>query len=229
MRVFLLLTALSFTAHAEDRVAKARERSLQRVKDAFASAGVTYPPQELHLRAFKKEKVIEVWAGKRGEPLHHVKDFLVCAASGELGPKRKQGDFQVPEGLYEISRFNPQSAFHLSMKVDYPNAADRVLGSPGDLGGDIYIHGNCASVGCLAIEDAPIEELYVMAQDTTTRPITVHIFPSRKVVEASEGAPHAALWQQLEQARLLFDATHRPPKRVIDAKTGTYVLGKKRQ
>ncbi len=229
MRVLLLLTVFSLSAQAEDRVAKARQRSLQRVKDIFAAAGIAYPPQELHLRAFKKEKVIEVWAGKRGEALKHVKNFPVCAASGELGPKRKQGDLQVPEGLYEISRFNPQSAFHLSMKVDYPNAADRVLGSPGDWGGDIYIHGNCASVGCLAIEDGPIEELYVMAQDTTTRPISVHIFPSRSAIEASDSAPHAALWEQLEQARLLFDTTHRPPKRVIDAKTGTYVVSRKRQ
>ncbi len=173
------------------------------------------------MRAFKAERVLEVWAGKKGQPLTHIKAFPICAASGQPGPKRARGDSQVPEGLYEISLFNPLSNFHLSLKVSYPNAADRILGTEPDLGGDIFIHGSCASVGCLAIEDGPIEELYVMAQDTVRKPIAIHIFPTRVGGEVAE---HAALWHQLEEAQKLFDRTHRPPNALVDKKTGAYLF-----
>lgn len=225
MRCVLLVVILYGTAQAGDRVTQARTNVGTSVQAAFEAVGLQYPPQELHLRAFKTERVIEVWASdKKGQPLTHVKDFAVCAASGELGPKRKRGDLQVPEGLYEIERFNPVSNFHLSMKVNYPNASDRVLGARGNLGGDIFIHGNCASVGCLAIEDGPIEELYVMASDTVTRPIAVHIFPRRmeNAAPISAESPHAQLWRQLETAYRVFARTRRPPAFKVDPRTGAY-------
>src|SRR5205814_6993990 len=91
-----------------------------------------------------------------------IKTYRVCAASGGLGPKLQAGDGQVPEGFYEISQFNPWSQFLLSMRVSYPNALDRKLKHTG---GDIFIHGNCVTIGCLPIEDGPIQELYIIAKD----------------------------------------------------------------
>lgn len=225
---------LSTTAAAEDRVAAARKRAGETVRELFRAAGVDYPADELYIRAFKHEKVVEAWAGKKGKPLVKVKEWPFCYASGNLGPKRRQGDLQVPEGFYRVVHFNPRSNFHLSLGVDYPNASDRILGEKGKLGGDIYIHGSCASIGCIAIEDGPIEELYLMALDAKTRPIRTDIFP-RKLDEAGmaelakgHGEALVAFWKQLQPGYLYFEEHKRPPPFSVDPKTGAYRVGKAR-
>ena len=83
--------------------------------------------------------------------------------SGTTGPKRLQGDFQVPEGFYHINEFNPNSNYHLSMGLNYPNSSDRILSDSLRPGGEIYIHGSCVSVGCIPLNDDEIEELYLIA------------------------------------------------------------------
>lgn len=92
-----------------------------------------------------------------------IKDYQICSLSGELGPKRQQGDLQVPEGFYWIDRFNPASNFYLSLGINYPNQFDRILGKSGELGGDIFIHGGCVTIGCIPITDDKIKELYLIA------------------------------------------------------------------
>jgi murein L,D-transpeptidase YafK len=102
--------------------------------------------------------------------------------SGTMGPKRMEGDYQVPEGFYHINEFNPNSNYHLSLGINYPNASDRILSNTDRPGGSIYIHGNCVSTGCIAISDEPIEELYVLASAARNQGqefIPVHIFPVR--------------------------------------------------
>lgn len=221
--------ALLWALHAlppAQRVEAARthESSLRAL---FAARGVSYPPEELYLRVFKHERELEVWAGLRGAPLRHIKTFPICAASGQLGPKRARGDLQVPEGFYVIDRFNPASSFHVSLRVSYPNASDRRLGAR-DPGGDIYIHGGCASIGCLAIEDGPIEELYLLALAARRRPIPVHIFPRKMDDEgwqalAREGdEARRRFWRQLQPGFLLFEATRRPPRVSVDPANGNY-------
>ncbi len=96
--------------------------------------------------------------------------------SGVLGPKRKEGDLQVPEGFYYINDFNPHSKYHLSLGLSYPNEADRINSPHKKLGGQIYIHGDCVSTGCIAIGDKNIEELYQLCEKSV-QPIPVHIFP----------------------------------------------------
>jgi hypothetical protein len=155
----VLCVLLGGVAHAEDRVAAARRARQEALAQSLSAAGVAWPPEELYVRAFKLEREVEVWAGARGKPLVRVKVYPVCAASGELGPKRQEGDLQVPEGFYLLDSFNPLSSFHLSMRVSYPNDSDRKLSDPRRPGGNIAIHGNCVSMGCIAIEDGPIEEL----------------------------------------------------------------------
>lgn len=218
-------------AGAEDRVADARKRRTEDVKALAKAAGLSYPVGEVYLRAFKKEKVLELWAGEAKKPLKLVKSYPFCAASGELGPKRREGDLQVPEGFYELQSFNPQSNFHLSLQVSYPNASDRVLSDPKKPGGAIYIHGNCASIGCIAIEDGPIEEVYLFALDAKVRRIPIHIFPQRldeAGAKEAQAGPHAAFWQQLVPGYALFEANRRPPSSKVDAKTGGYVVSEGR-
>ncbi|MBI3184932.1 MAG: L,D-transpeptidase family protein [Myxococcales bacterium] len=224
---------------AEDRVAQARKDQAAAVAEAFRAAGVSYPPRELYLRAFKAEKELEVWAGEPGKPLVKVKAFPFCYASGELGPKRRLGDLQVPEGFYRINHFNPRSNFHLSLGVSYPNESDRILGERGRPGGDIYIHGSCVSIGCIAIEDGPIEQLYLMALDARERsgkPVPVHIFPHRlddagmAELERAHGSSQPLLdfWKSLRPGYLLFEENRRPPLVTVDAKTGAYRIARGR-
>ncbi|MDB5232964.1 MAG: exported protein, partial [Chitinophagaceae bacterium] len=99
-----------------------------------------------------------------------------------LGPKRMQGDYQVPEGFYYINEFNPNSTYHLSLGINYPNMSDRILSDSAEPGGDIYIHGSCLTVGCIPIQDSQIEELYILAtyaKNSGQDFIPVHIFPVR--------------------------------------------------
>src|SRR5690606_11025729 len=99
---------------------------------------------------------------KNGEKFTLVKTYPVCSSSGLPGPKRKKGDRQTPEGFYHIDRFNPQSAFHLSLGINYPNSSDKILGHS-DPGGDIFIHGSCVTIGCVPLTDDLIKEVYVLA------------------------------------------------------------------
>jgi murein L,D-transpeptidase YafK len=230
MRLAWVLCVLSSLAVAKDRVAQARENQAEPLKKLFTDAGLSYPADELYLRAFKEEKELEVWSGPRGKALTLVQRYPICAASGELGPKREQGDSQVPEGFYEIKSFNPTSSYHLSIEVSYPNASDAVLGTRGNLGGLIYLHGNCVSIGCIAITDGPAEQVYLMALDAKVRRIPIHIFP-RRLDEAGlkslQTNPNLEFWKQLQPGYLFFERTHRPPAVKIDLKTGAYAVSAK--
>ena len=105
-------------------------------------------------RAFKKEALLELWASEDAENSYAlVHTYAICATSGVLGPKRKFGDIQVPEGFYELDWFNPQSNFFLSLHISYPNSADWILVSHANPGGDIFLHGNCVTIGCIPITD----------------------------------------------------------------------------
>ena len=154
--------------------------AIDQLKPYFKKAGVSYPPQEIVLIAIKDEKKMELWARDFGS-FKLIRPYSIKAASGMRGPKLKQGDRQVPEGIYHISRLNPNSNYHLSMKVDYPNDFDREhaqVDGRSDLGGDIFIHGKSVSAGCLAMGDAAIEELFVLAAHVGTDNIKVVIAPS---------------------------------------------------
>lgn len=145
----------------------------------FARAGVSYPPQAITLLALKGERRLELWARNDG-PFRHVRDFDIQAASGVKGPKLRQGDRQVPEGIYRIVSFNPNSNYHLSMKLNYPNEFDLYhaqMEGRSNPGSDIFIHGRAVSIGCLAMGDEAIEQLFVLAAHTGMENIRVVIAP----------------------------------------------------
>ena len=217
---------------AEDRVALARTRHEESIKRQCADAGLHYPPEQLFLRAFKLEGEIEAWGADRGEAMKLIKTWPLTARSGVPGPKRKEGDRQIPEGCYQIVIFNPLSSFHLSMGLDYPNAADRIHSDQEKPGFDIYIHGSDKSVGCLAIGDEMIEELYLLAADyhaTGKDAISVHIFPARMNGSEwndlrSQYPQNANFWDELEPIYKAFEDSHHPPAVKVD-ENGTYVIG----
>ena len=195
------------------------------VRALFDAAHVPLPPAQLLLRAFKRERRLEVWAQPRlGEPFAHVTTYEICRFSGRLGPKRRQGDGQVPEGFYTLGYLNPSSPYHLAMLVTYPNESDRILGDRRDPGGEIMIHGDCRSAGCLAMSDERIEELWVMATSVIWKiggKVAVHVFPSRDMKEllASEAMPeHRELWQDLAQGLEYFELRKQLPRIQIDSR-----------
>lgn len=147
-----------------DVIGQVGAQAESRLRPRFDRAGVAYPPPRITLIGLKDEKQLELWAESGGK-WAHVHTYAVEAASGTAGPKLKQGDRQVPEGLYRISFLNPNSSYHLSMKLDYPNQFDLAKAREDrrtDLGGDIFIHGKDVSIGCLAMGDEAIEELFTL-------------------------------------------------------------------
>ncbi|HQZ19227.1 MAG TPA: L,D-transpeptidase family protein [Vicinamibacteria bacterium] len=149
----------------------------------------------------KEEKALEVWLPVGGR-WSRLRSYPVLAASGGPGPKLREGDFQVPEGIYRLTAFNPNSSYHLSIRVDYPNAEDRrvaALEGRARLGGDIFIHGKAVSIGCLAIGDSAIEELYLLLADTGLRNADIVLTPSLRPVSPT-GAP-AWIEERYEQIR----------------------------
>jgi murein L,D-transpeptidase YafK len=169
---------MSFT-----RVAQAYTKFNEPLKAMFLEKGLSYPPKEIYIRSFKSQNEMELWAREQpSDSFKLVKSYRVCALSGILGPKRVEGDKQVPEGCYFIDDFNPQSDFYLSMLLNYPNYSDLIKGDKKRPGGDIYIHGGCMTVGCLPMTNDIIQELYVLCLNTKLNGqnyIPVSIYPTR--------------------------------------------------
>ncbi|MBX7135542.1 MAG: L,D-transpeptidase family protein [Fimbriimonadaceae bacterium] len=199
-----------------DRVAQARANKEPVLREMCQRAGLAYPPKAIFLRVFKKERVLEVWGGaKAGGAMRLLQTYPIAAMSGGPGPKRKEGDRQVPEGCYVIDRFNPQSSYHLSLRVSYPNASDRVFADKAAPGGDIYIHGNQVSIGCLAMTDDKIEEIYVLAWNVRRTTIPVHIFPAKRYdhqIKSNPSEDTRNLWSDLIPIQHAFDKSRVVPK-----------------
>lgn len=238
----LPVSSSGFRAHQLQfpRVREAYQEKWQSVGSLLHERGVPRPA-EIFLRVFKREQELEVWARNHGEHAFTlVRSYPVCELSGRLGPKRMEGDGQVPEGFYSIDLFNPRSDYHLSMRVSYPNAVDRFrsgrtgrLGANRRLGGDIYIHGGCATIGCVPIGDEWVEELYLIAveaRDAGQRRIPVHIFPTRLDGEGMRWLAGAygrdfvdyPLWENLQEGYVAFERSRTLP--AIESYAGRYVV-----
>lgn len=151
-----------------------------RLSPFFKQAKVAYPPQQLVFVGLKEEKSLQVYAKSGTNGFKLVRSYPILAASGVAGPKLREGDRQVPEGIYAIELLNPNSSYHLSLRVNYPNAFDREQARKEQrtkLGGDIMIHGKAVSIGCLAMGDEASEDLFVLAADAGLKNITVILSP----------------------------------------------------
>lgn len=164
-----LIVRILGPATVEDRLETYGPAARERMRPAFAQAGIAYPPQRVVLVGLKQERQLQLYAADADGAMRFIHSYPVLAASGDLGPKLREGDRQVPEGIYKIESLNPNSRYHLSLRVSYPNDEDRRIASEDgrdNLGGDIFIHGKAVSVGCLAMGDDVAEELFVLVADT---------------------------------------------------------------
>jgi murein L,D-transpeptidase YafK len=188
----------------------------------------------VYIEALKYDKVLNVYVkSDTAKKYKFFRAYPFCYASGTLGPKRKQGDLQVPEGIYYIDRYNPYSAFHLSLGINYPNASDRILGNKSNLGGDIFLHGNCVSLGCIAITDEKIKELYLLnvwAKNSGQNRVPVHIYPISMTNENYNSLAgldifeqNKLLWQNLKNIYNAFHNSLEIPNTTINQK-GEYVI-----
>lgn len=216
------------------RVKTAYEEKEKTLKELFSSKGIELSSASIFIRAFKMEKQLEVWAKMpKQEKFTLIKTYDICSSSGNVGPKRKQGDGQVPEGFYEIDRFNPSSNFYLSLGVSYPNASDKILGNKGNLGGDIFIHGNCVTIGCMPVTDDKIKEVYLMAVEARSNgsKIPVHIFPCRMdekgmsylEKEFKDYSALIAFWKNIQKGYTFFEKDHKLPSVKVNA-SGEYIF-----
>jgi murein L,D-transpeptidase YafK len=167
----------------------------QRLKKRFERAGVGYPPQRIQLIALKEDRRLELWAYQHDQ-WHFIHDYAIFAASGGSGPKLREGDKQVPEGFYRIVELNPNSHFHLSMKLNYPNGFDWLnatregRSAPGS---NIFIHGSAWSAGCLAVGNRYIEELFYLVAtvglDESAVLIAPYDFRSKEITSTRNEPP----------------------------------------
>ena len=181
----------------------------------------------IHVRVFKEENELEVWLGHPDGHYVPFRTYKVCQRSGGLGPKLAEGDRQAPEGFYQVSQrqMNPNSAYHLSFNLGFPNAYDSAHGRTGSL---LMIHGGCKSVGCYAITDASIQELFALAREAFLAgqgEFAVHAFPFR-MTEANlarhAGSEWEGFWRNLKEGHDRFERSKRPP--VVGVAEGRYVF-----
>ncbi len=182
---------------------------------------------EIFIRIFKETDELEVWLGQIDGTFARFRTYPICAWSGSLGPKLKEGDGQSPEGFYVVtpSAMNPRSQFHLSFNLGFPNAYDRAKGRTGSF---LMVHGDCVSIGCYAMTDAGIEEIYLLADAAFAagQPFfRVHIFPFRMTDERLNAVAEDSwieFWRNLKTGHDWFETRRRPPE--VTVADGAYVF-----
>lgn len=174
------------------------------------------------IRIFKEESLLEVWM-RTGTEYQHLKDYAICAYSGALGPKLKEGDRQAPEGFYKVKKhqLNPNSKFHLSFNLGYPNKYDREHNRTGSF---LMVHGNCVSDGCYAMTDEKIEEIYALVESALQKGqkyVQVHAYPFRMTEEMMELYSESEwydFWVNLKEGYDYFEAEKYPAKVKVENK-----------
>jgi murein L,D-transpeptidase YafK len=204
------------------RVSAAYERKEEMFLMKCKAKQVSEQFSDMFIRVFKQEKTMEIWAKNEQGAYVKFAEYAVASMSGTLGPKRQQGDLQVPEGFYTIVDYNPLSNYHLSLGINYPNNSDNILSAATRKGGDIYIHGREVSSGCMAMTDYYIEEIYMAAVKARTQgqaAIPVHIFPFKMTVinmayyeRYSQFKAQQKFWKNLQLGYQFFERNNRLPQ-----------------
>ena len=179
----------------------------------FTKAGVAYPPRDVALLAFKQERQLQLWAKSENQSWQYIHTYPLTAFSGRLGPKLKEHDRQIPEGVYRLITLNPFSSMHLSMMINYPNNFDRLQASKDgrkQLGSNIFLHGKAMSVGCLAVGDKAIDQLFLLVHRVGLSHVQMIIAPNdlrqTKAVTSTFAQPRwlPELYKQIAQALTPF-------------------------
>ncbi|ADG70476.1 L,D-transpeptidase family protein [Brachyspira murdochii] len=185
--IFNIISSVSFAdSFLDEQKRYARVRTAIKEKDALIKQNIINNNIKLNemsilITAYKQEDILEIYAKNKNDKTYKkIAEYKIAAKSGILGPKRMEGDLQVPEGFYYIDRFNPASSYYLSLGINYPNEADRKKSNAKRLGGDIFIHGANVTIGCMPMTDDKIKEIYlyaIYAKDNGQNKIPVYIFP----------------------------------------------------
>ena len=217
----------------DEQRTKLMERAVVKNKFKFQRKEINPQNYELFIIVYKLEQLVEVWVRNTGSNAEYTKltQYAFCKISGVLGPKRKENDFQIPEGIYHIDRFNPKSQYHVSLGVNYPNAADLILSDKKKPGKDIFLHGGCVTVGCVPITDRYISELYLIAKGASNQKdgkIPVYMFPYKMDEEKHERfttkhTMHADFWTNLKPVYEKIVETNMPVSFEVNEE-GKYIL-----
>ena len=217
--------------HGADRAGAAMQRAQERLAPPLALLGTDFGAP-VFLRAFKREGEMELWLRKPQEPAADpvwvlLRTYPICAWSGVLGPKLAEGDGQSPEGIYSVrsGQLNPASQYHLSFDLGFPNTFDRAHDRTGSF---LMVHGACVSIGCYAMTDPAIEEIYslvaaALANGQTAVP--VHLFPFRleaAALAAETDSPWHSFWSELAPIYRHFEIHRTPPD--VCVREGKYQL-----
>ena len=195
------------------------------------SKGIDSANYKVLIRIFKEEKLLEVWLkSKNNDKYVQYGTFDICRNSGELGPKRTEGDYQVPEGFYKVNFFNAFSDYYLGMQINYPNQSDVILGKR-PFGGQIMIHGNCVTIGCIPITDDKIKEVYLIClfSKGAGNDVAVEGYPfkleSKKLetIKDSYSKTQLDFWKNLKMVYDYFEQKHLMPVISVD-KAGSYKI-----
>lgn len=214
----------------EDQMASERSKAKENFMDVDLTEALVLLAAKVgdpvFIRIFKEESLLEVWI-RSGAEYQHLKDYFICAYSGYLGPKLQEGDRQAPEGFYKVKKYqlNPNSKFHLSFNLGYPNRYDREHNRTGSF---LMVHGNCVSDGCYAMTDEKIEEIYMLVEEALKKGqkvVQVHAYPFRMTDENmalySESEWYD-FWVNLKEGYEYFEAEHLPPH--IKVENGKYTI-----
>ena len=224
--IFIIAVAIVITLLAWRKSPERSETAIFLPQETTSSASTVkktiHPGDRLFVRILKAEDKLEMWFSRDGQPYELYKTWIICAWSGGLGPKKAEGDGKSPEGFYATTKalLNPNSRYHLSFNIGYPNAYDRANGFTGSF---IMVHGNCVSAGCYAMTDAGIEEIYSLAAQALNsgqKTIPVYIFPFAMTEQNMQRAadwPEATFWRSLKPAYDYFEKYRRIPEiRVVN-------------
>lgn len=181
----------------------------------------------MFIRIFKEERMLEVWYAKKNGKYQQFTNYPICYYSGPLGPKQRQGDKVSPEGFYNVTRgaLNPRSQYHRSFNLGFPNQYDRFKGYTGDY---LMVHGSCVSVGCYAMTDVQMDEIYRLVESSLKNgqsTVPVHVFPFRMTEERlnrEKSSPHYAFWLELKEGYDYFQRYKRVPN--IGVTNGHYTI-----
>ncbi|HXD93704.1 MAG TPA: L,D-transpeptidase family protein [Bacteroidia bacterium] len=212
-------------------VAQAYKEKWSAISKNFKEKGIDSNDFNVLIRVFKEEKTVELWLKAKNVAKYiYYTSYSICRSSGVLGPKRTEGDLQVPEGFYKVNFFNAYSDYYLAMQVDYPNQSDKILGRK-PFGGEIMIHGNCVTIGCIPITDDKIKELYLIClySKGAGHDVIVHSFPfkleAKKLEEAKKqyNKPLTDFWSNLAAGYNYFEEKKQLPQITVEA-NGAYKI-----
>ncbi len=224
--ILLVQDVLSQTTLQEQlkysRVREAKKLKSKIVNGYFKKHSIDTNSFDIYLTVFKKEKRLQVWSkNRKSTKYENIITYKICSSSGVIGPKRREGDMQVPEGFYRIIQYKPWSSYYLSMLLNYPNKSDKILSEKTNPGNNICIHGDCVTIGCIPLTDDKIKELYlicVKALSSGQKYIPITIYPMEftksrydRMICNTEYSSCFGLWEDLNLAYTYFMMTKKMP------------------